>query len=91
MLRFVVLLLLVLVLLWFLENAHARWRAWASRRTERPTGPPAAGAPADGRLIACHACGVHVLESRALWERTLESSPDPFCSEACRQRARAAS
>lgn len=41
------------------------------------------------RLVGCSVCGVHVVESRAL----IEEAPGArvVCSEACRQRARAAS
>lgn len=82
MLRLLVLVLLALAALYALELLLARWR-----RTPRSPQPRQRPETQTGeRLVACRSCGVHVAESRVLG-----SSTEPFCSEACRRRAMAAS
>ncbi len=98
MLRLLLLVALALAVSYLVEEAVRRLRrelgATVGRERIRNAGPRS-GVPAGGpavELVACAVCGVHSPAARALYSsKTGFGKKGPFCSEACRQRAKAAS
>jgi YHS domain-containing protein len=76
-----------LLLLRLVVRAVARAFAAAPARPRTQAAPPRVRAPED--LVLDHVCRTHVPRSRAIAAR-IEGREEHFCSEACRDRARAA-
>jgi hypothetical protein len=101
--RLIVLVVVALVVVYLVDAGLKRLRRRVDQFRESMFGPGAGtGTGAEtgrhphrvgGRLVACRGCGVHVVESRALWlpGSGQDGASGPYCSEGCRRRARAAS
>lgn len=99
MFRLIVLIALVLAATYLMEAVIRRVRrelgdprGAGRQRMRNPSdaagfGPRSATVAPGDRLVACAGCGVHTPHSRAYWLGKV----GPFCSEACRQRAKSAS
>jgi len=78
----VVLLIAVILAVLYLVDAYHRLLQSSGRGELGGRARPSR--PADGQLVGCASCGVHVPAARALWVE-VRGRRTAFCSPACRR------